>query len=205
MPPGMPWTTRITLPDLTIVGMVPPCPFYGRRVDRIRSVHPCSCPCEHLFLETTSAAPRHSRFLSSLRHFSPVSASRSVTIIHTRSRLSVLLLAPLSSLSPFLRRPLFWVDIILIAATLPITVRLYPAGCHCLDMLRNIGDITWVSHRKVGRVSDWNEIWTWESVKRPGGNLRGLSHLCHGKTDVSSSKGTIASAMSEVDGDDWRE
>ena len=157
-----------------------PCPFYGRRVDRIRSVHPCSCPCEHLFLETTSAAPRHSRFLSSLRHFSPVSASRSVTIIHTRSRLSVLLLAPLSSLSPFLRRPLFWVDIILIAATLPITVRLYPAGCRCLDMLRNIGDITWVSHRKVGRVSDWNEIWTWESVKRPGGNLRGLSHLCHG-------------------------
>ena len=47
-------------------------------------------------------------------------------------------------------------------------------------MFRNIGDITWISHRKVGQASDWNEIWTRESVQRPGGNLRGLSHLGHG-------------------------
>ena len=67
-------------------------------------------------------------FLLSLRNFSPVLASRSGTIIHTRSRLSVPLLALLSSPSPFLRRPPPWTDITLIAATLLMMVRLYPAG-----------------------------------------------------------------------------
>ena len=72
-------------------------------------------------------------------------------------------------------------------------------------MLQNIGDITWISHRRVGQASDWNDIWTRESVPRLGGNLRGSPISVMGIPGVSPSKGTIASAMSEVDRDDWRE